>query len=758
MTATILRSWGGSMRSVILLALLLVVVAAIAYWPVSHHDFVNFDDNGYVYQNPHVTTGLTGANVAWAFTAVHQANWHPLTWLSHMADVEMFGLRPRGHHLTNVGIHCASTLLLFLLLFRSTGARWRSAFVAALFALHPLHVESVAWVAERKDVLSAFFWFLTLLVYVEYVARQKRVLYLLALLTFALGLMAKPMLVTLPVILLLLDIWPLDRGRLNEPGREGGRRFADFAALPALVKEKIPFFACSLISSAITIYAQGSGGSIQSIERIPLALRLANAVTAYVKYIGKMFWPVDLAVYYPLPPSVPLWQVAGSLLVLLAMTVITLRAAARHPYLAVGWCWFLVTLLPVIGIIQVGGQSMADRYTYIPLTGLFVAVAWGVPALADKFPGRQVVMALLASSAVISSLLLTRQQLTYWQDSIALTRHAISVTANNCMMHALLGSALMEKNSVDEAIEEYRKALAINPAISEVHLHLGIALAEKGQVDQAVEQYRQAVVLDPANSLAYINLGTALAEQNQFEQAVQQYRKAIELDPANSLAYDNLGRVLAKAGRLPEAIAQYRKAIGLEPNKASAYINLGLALVEQGRLDEAITLYQEAVATYPGNIELRNDYGRALAGQGLPDLAIEQYRKAIELNPTEVNAHYNLGIALGLKGEADAAIAAYRQVITLDPDHIDARNNLGIAFDHKGRIDEAIAEFQQVVRLDPRHVLAYNNLGIAFAKKGLFTQSVNAFQQALAIAPDYADARKNLGIVLQMQKQAGKNR
>jgi tetratricopeptide (TPR) repeat protein len=479
----------------------------------------------------------------WAFTAVHESNWHPLTWLSHMIDVELYGLNPRGHHLTNVFFHLAATLLLFALLSRLTSAPWRSACVAALFALHPTHVESVAWVAERKDVLSACFWFLTLLLYAEYAAKGRRTYYLLALGAFSLGLMAKPMLVTLPVILLLIDLWPLNRFGLAEQPGQNQRRINISALLP-LVKEKIPFFACSLVSSAITIYAQGTGGAIQSIEKIPLGLRLANAVTAYVKYLGKLLWPTDLAVFYPLPSAIPLWQVSGALLLLLAITAAVIRYRQSQPWLATGWFWFVITLIPVIGLVQVGTQAMADRYTYLPSVGLFIAAAWGVPALLQPLPFRKSLLAALAGIAVIASAALTWRQLPTWQDSLTLYRHALAVTTGNDKIHYNYGLALVGRQQADAAIAEFRKAIAINPHFLDAHNNLGAALAGQGRVDEAIAAYQQAIQANSNYVLAYHNLGIAYYRRGQYDQAIAQFQQALRIDPGNAEARKNLGIVM----------------------------------------------------------------------------------------------------------------------------------------------------------------------------------------------------------------------
>jgi len=531
------------MRLRIILVGLLVLVTLSVYWQVGSHDFITLDDPSYVVNNPHVATGLNWENIFWAFTSVHAANWHPLTWLSHMLDVQMFGMNPGAHHLVNVFIHIATTLLLFSLLTRLTGAVWRSAFVAALFALHPLHVESVAWVAERKDVLSAFFWMLTLICYAEYVRQQKFGFYLLAIFVFVLGIMSKPMLVTLPVIMLLFDVWPLNRYGLQGNSQQE-QRPPDFVLLKSMLKEKIPFFVITVASSVVTIYAQGKGGAIKDTSLVPLWSRLENASTAYLKYILKMLWPTDLAFYYPFPASIPAWQFIGSLIFLISASVLTVFAVRNRPYLLTGWYWFFLTLVPVIGIIQVGGQGMADRYTYIPLVGLFVIVAWGVPELVSKLPFRQAFLALLATVIVVLSSFLTWQQLGHWRDSVSLYRHTVKVTSGSVRIFYNLGFSLAEQGLYDEAIVEYRKALQLYPDYTEARTGLGVALMRKGYLGPAIQEFVRVLEIDPNFLRARNNLGRVLAAQGYYDEAIRELQKAIEIDPGYAPAHESLRAVI----------------------------------------------------------------------------------------------------------------------------------------------------------------------------------------------------------------------
>ena len=562
------------MRYAMILCVALVAVTVGVFLQTGDHGFITFDDPGYVTDNPRVKGGVTGENVAWAFSATAMSNWHPLTWLSHMLDVELFGLDPRGHHLTNVFFHAATTLLLFFLLAQITGAPWRSLFVAALFALHPLHVESVAWVAERKDVLSGFFWFLTLLLYAGYAKRGGAARYLLALLSFAAGLMAKPMLVTLPVVLLLLDHWPLRR-----------------SALGSLVKEKIPFFALSAASSVITVIAQEQGGAMKTLDAIPLGSRIGNAVIAYVKYIGKMFWPADLAMLYPFPGSIPLWQVSVSFLLLVLFSALAIGYRRRCPYLVTGWFWFLATLVPVIGIVQVGGQSMADRYTYLPLTGLFLVLAWGIGDLSQGLRYRKAVLAVLAAGVVAASAAVTWRQVGYWKDNLTLYRHALDVTEGNYTIRNNYASALAERGDLDAAIREYRDVLKKWPHLPRVHNNLGQVLAARGNIAEAISHHNEALRLTSDASIpngnaartfdratAHLNLGNVFLAQGQIPGAIREYNATLELRPDFDKAHNNLGIAFSGVGKYPEAIAAFQRAIQRNPYNVDARKNLAICI------------------------------------------------------------------------------------------------------------------------------------------------------------------------------------
>lgn len=590
------------MRYRYLVILALIAVTLAVYWRAANNDFVNYDDPDYVYQNPHVQT-VNRDNIVWAFTSTEKANWHPLTWLSHMVDCQLYDLNPRGHHLTSVAIHIVNAVLLFLLLSRLTGTLWRSAFVAALFALHPLHVESVAWVAERKDVLSALFFMLTLLAYTRYVERPGLARYSLVFCSFTLGLMAKPMLVTLPFVLLLLDYWPL--------GRYGTK-----SAMQRLLLEKVPLFALSLASSIVTVLAQKAGGAMTSAEALPLAARVANALVSYAGYIGKMAWPDHLAVLYPLSYPVPVWKVAVALLLLAGISVMAIRLARSFPFLPVGWLWFLGTLVPVIGLVQVGSQAMADRYTYLPLIGLFIVIAWGTPQLMEGRRCSRVALAIPAAGCVALLSAVTWQQIGVWKNNQELFTHAIKYTSGNYVAHYDLGVAQEENGRLDEAIGHYNEALHIKPDYAEAHFSLGYALMEQGKSDEAISHYHEALRLNPRDAKVHYNLGIVLAKKGRIDEAIGQCDEALKISPADSNIHNYLGILLAGKGKTDEAIGHFREALKLNPNEADTHYNLGLALASQGRGEEAVSHYVEALRLNPSDAGIRMTLERAQAELG----------------------------------------------------------------------------------------------------------------------------------------------
>ena len=539
----------------------LAATVAIVYWPVRHFGFVRLDDPLYITDNPYVRNGLSWSAVQWAFTSGHAANWHPVTWLSHLLDVELFGFEAGGHHLVNVLIHALTSVILLRVLFRMTGAFWRSALVAGLYGLHPLHVESVAWVAERKDVLSALFWTLTLWAYWAYVRESSRARYGVMLVAFAVGLMAKPMVVTLPFALLLLDVWPLRRLEL---------RAGWWAHARPLVWEKIPLFVLSAASSVITFVAQQHGGTVASSVRLPLVERIGNALISYIAYLEKTIWPLRLAAYYPYPLVLPAAQVVACAILLVAVSIAAVIVGRRRPYVLVGWLWYVGTLVPAIGVVQVGTQAMADRYTYIPLIGIFIIFAWGTADLLARWPQAAMPAAIAAIMILIMCAVGSRRQVGYWENGTTLWTHALDVTRDNYAAHTFFGNALATQGDVDRAIAEYNEALRIRPDYPEAHNNLGPALASKGRTDDAVTHFVEAIRLRPNYADAHNNLGVALASQGKLDDAIAQYTEALRVEGDDSRTHGNLGLALQAKGQTDEAIRELELALRLNPNNASA--------------------------------------------------------------------------------------------------------------------------------------------------------------------------------------------
>jgi protein O-mannosyl-transferase len=533
---------------------ILVAVTLAVYIQTADHQFINYDDPGYVTANAVVKGGLTAVGFAWAFTTTAMSNWHPLTWLSHMADVQMFGLDPGGHHLSSVVMHAAAALLLFLLLARITGALWQSFAVAALFALHPLHVESVAWVAERKDVLSSLFWLLTILFYARFVKKPGYTWYFCALLSFIAGLMTKPMLVTLPLVMLLLDYWPFNRFAGNRVPRENPTLLGRYTFFLALLKEKIPFFLLSVMSAVITIYGQQTGGSIASLDKVPVALRIENALVVYIKYICLMIWPHDLAILYPFSRSLPLWQAIGAGCLLIALSSVVIRLRQRYPYLITGWFWYLITLLPVIGLIQVGSQALADRYTYIPLIGLFILCCWLIPDLLRGWRHRQVILGVLAGVVIVSLSSVTWRQLGYWKDNLSLYRHTIAVTTGNYLIFNNYGVALEEQGSIEESIAMFRLTLSIKPDQAEVLYNLGrLYLADLNSPQEALPLFVRAIAIKPDYMDAYVNLGVAYNNLGLYNETVLLLQQANKIAADRADSHNNLAIAYICLGNMSEA-------------------------------------------------------------------------------------------------------------------------------------------------------------------------------------------------------------
>jgi protein O-mannosyl-transferase len=666
---------------VLLVTVCLIIGIVAVYIKAQKFDFVGYDDDLYVTQNQFVQKGISLEGIKWAFTTFHSANWHPLTWLSHMLDCELYGLNAAGHHWTNIEFHIANTVLLFIILFRMTGALWQSAFVAALFAVHPLHVESVAWISERKDVLSTFFGLLSIAAYDAYVKKSSTKYYILMIVSFSLGLMAKPMLVTLPFALLLLDFWPLKRFQLQRDFLLKPEKPAEDAIgrNDRIILEKIPLFILVVGSCIVTFFAQKSEGAVMAIAALPLKYRIENAVLSYIKYIFKAIWPHNLAVFYPHPGNtLPLWQIFGGAILIIAACYGAIRTAKKYPYIPVGLFWYLGTLVPVIGLVQVGDQAMADRYSYIPLIGIFIIVSWGVP---EFFKERGFPKIFLRMSAAVLLVALSWEsffQLNTWENGITLFEHAVSVTRDNYQAENNLGTAYSSKD-LDKAVFHYKTALKINPMDAMALYNLGTIYEKKGHMDRAISYYLKALRINPDYAGALNNLGMAFYDRGNYDRAALFFRSAIKTKSKHTDARINLANVLFLQSKPDEAILQYQKIIQTDPENADAHYNLACVLAFQNKINEAVHHYNEALRIDPKYSKAYYNLGNILLRQGKMKEAFFQYAKAIEYRPDYVQAYNQIGVILLKQGKFKKAGVFFSKALQIDPGFSEAHANLDIA-------------------------------------------------------------------------------
>jgi protein O-mannosyl-transferase len=685
-------------RAAVAVCAVVVLMVFLIFGRTGKFGFSGFDDGSYFASNDHVKAGLTWAGAQWAFQTGYASNWHPLTWLSLMLDAQLFGTGAKGPHLTNVFLHAANAVLLFLWLRRLTGDLWRCAFVAAVFAIHPLRVESVAWVSERKDVLSGLFFMLTLMAYSVYVEQanagnsKSRIYYLLAIFSLALGLMSKSMLVTTPFVLLLLDFWPL-------------KRFSE-SMLKRLLWEKLPFFLLSAASCAMTLLAQGE--AIKSMVVLPLALRIGNAPISYVTYLIQMFWPANLVVYYPYHYDTPVWQMLGAAIILLVITLLAIVTVRRSPYFLTGWLWYLGMTVPAIGLVQVGGQAHADRYTYLPQIGLYLAIVWAAGDWSAAWRWRHGRRALAAAAlAVIGALMLCSwNQTDFWRTDERLWKHTLDCTTGNYNAHNNLGYVLAGQGRNAEAIEQYEQALELYPDYAEAENNLGALLLNQGRMDEAAGHFQRAIEMNPTCADVFNNLGLAFSKQGRASAAIECYQKAEALSPDGPEVYNNFGNLLATLGRNPEAVEQYKQALAIAPDNAKVHFNLANVLAAQGRVDEAI----------------------------------EHFQQALKQLPDSIHARYQLALLLQSRGDFAAAMEQLGKILQLDPKHVAAQNNLAWLLAtcpddalRDGR--KAVGLAEQAVRLSggtAPEIL--DTLAAAYAETGQFSEAMDTADRALKLA------------------------
>jgi tetratricopeptide (TPR) repeat protein len=750
-----------------LICLFLAALVWTVFAQTIGHDFVNYDDNEYVYENLDVKRGVSLGGIWWAFTHTYSANWHSLTTISHMLDCQLYGLQPWGHHLTNVCLHTLAAILLFLALRKLTLAVWPSAFAAAIFAIHPLHVESVAWVSERKDVLSGVFFMLTLLAYASYARDEERSLkrYVTVLVLFALGLLCKPTLVTLPFVLLLLDYWPLRRWQ-SVKSRE---QRTESSVARSLILEKIPLFILSITSCVATTSAQSE--ALEATKRLGFAERASNALISYFTYLGQLIYPRHLAVMYPYLTDVAVVSQLIPIFLLLALiTIAFFLARKRYPFMLVGWLWFLGMMVPMIGFVQVGSQAHADRYTYLTQIGLYLLITWGAIELLGKSLRSRKVLSIFGLLIVTTLTAWSYRETSYWKNTETLWRHALANTSNNYIAHNNLGTVLTQHGQLPEAILHFHEAIRLKSDYAEAYNNLGNALLDSDEtarrhkpqdpdhpesnatpnavLDEAIEDYNKALEAKPGFAEAWANLGTAVLQKGHLEEAITHYRKALELAPDLPEASGNLGNALLEQGDIDESIARYSKAIELKPDYADAHYGISMALLKKNRPQEAMTHVRKVIALKPDYPEAHHNMGVILAQQGNLDSAIDQYQQAIQLKPDYAQAENNLANALLRKDKIDDAIAHLRNALKLEPNYAEPCNDLGSAFMQKGQLDDAITWYKKAIQLKQNYAEAHSNLGNAFFQKKDIDKAIAQYKAAVFFNPDSAPMQYNLGNAL----------
>lgn len=742
------------------IGLFLIVSSLLVYWQVTNYEFINLDDDLYVFANEHVKQGISKESLIWAFKIPELGDtyWHPLTHISHMLDCQFYGMNAGMHHLTNVLIHIANALLLFFVLKKMTNESWKSGIVAALFALHPMNVDSVAWIAERKNLLSTFFWMLTMAVYFSYVQKQRISWYLLAVFIFILGLLSKPMLVTLPFVLLLMDYWPLYRIRLDASKDNDGssKRVAELLMeqkeiIKKLILEKIPFLILSLASIYVSSISMRNIAAEVSTGEVPLVLRVENAIFSYLQYLYKMVWPAELTIFYPYPKGMPFWKVLLAVTVLLAITGAAVRHLKRHPYFIVGWLWFLGTLVPVLGIMQGGlWPAIAERWVYVPYIGLFIATVWGAYDLIPNFRYKKIIIAAGTFMLLMSISYKSWSQAHYWKNDFSLFTHCIEVSQDNHVAYCKLGEAYLKKGKTKEALDCFQKTLAIQPGFAYAHLHVGTIMASQGNPDKAEEHYLAAIRSRPVFTEAYSRLGRLLLDEGKTEEALKVFHQALLMNP-KSREMSNYGVALIKSGRKEEAFQYLSRIIKKDPGNALAYKNLGILKLVEGKMDEAVEYFSLALKNNPDLSEAHRNLAAIYSQRGDMQNAEVHLLHVARIEPGSENAQYNLGVFYLQQGEKERSRERFDKALKINPYSAESHYAYGLYSNSVEHLDEAIYHFQQAIRLKAGYKEAEKKLADVEIAKKTIDKSISRAEKELQKEPNDIDLLHKLAVLHKMK-------
>ncbi len=723
-----------------LITAFLVISVLAVFGQVMYADFLNLDDNILISENPNVQEGLTFSSLTWAFTTTEYTIWHPLTLVSFIIDYELFGLNPGGFHLINLLLHVVNTLLLFYVFQKMTGELWKSAFVSALFSLHPLHVESVAWITERKDVLSTLFWLLTTTAYFHYTKAPGFRRYLFILIPFILGLLTKAMLITLPFVLLLLDFWPLKRLCHSVDNSGAGsckKRISSFLKdLLPLIKEKAVLFIVVAVFTFVNINMAQKTGNLYDSETIPPELRIGYALVSYINYIYKTLWPTKLAIHYPLPEAVPLWHSVGAGLILLLLTLLIVRISWKYRFLLTGFLWYIGTLVPVIGFLKIGTQSANDRFTYIPLTGLFIIVAWGVPELVKNRPKWKGLLPYTAGAVIVCFMTLTWLQVKQWKNSRTIFSHALRVTDNNALAHFCLAKALADEGDIGGAIDHYKRALHIKPGYKTAYYNLANILVQRGLYDEAEANYMAALKRDSQYIEAYNNLGLLYRKKGETDKAVEVYSKALSINPDYTSILNNMGVIWIDRGEFRKAGGFFLKVLEAEPRNLEAHLHMGVLLSGLAIYEKAIFHYKEALKIDPDYAEAHINLGSAFKATGKTTEALRHFYRAMELNPEIPEIHFNIGNLLNTQGDRAGAVKSFNRAIELRQDYTRAHTALAITLANGGEMTRAVEHFGYAAKAQPFNAEAALNLGVALEFVGRKEEAIVEYCKAFRLQPD----------------------